>query len=100
MPVKIDHKDPPLCDAVHLTKNLNHLLVNKMMRKQRTDNVIKLRVGKRQFQSIPTNRADLIKTTRLFVDRLGGTLVQLESNSTQSSPSLPGPLRGYTQQLT
>ena len=44
MTMKIDHKYPSLRHATHLTKNLDHLLVEKVMREERTDHIIKLRI--------------------------------------------------------
>ena len=43
MPVKIDHKDPAFRDATHLAQNLNDLLVNKVMREERADHIVKRR---------------------------------------------------------
>ena len=47
MAMQIDHEDAPARDAAHLAKNLDDLFVNKVMREERADHVIKFRVGKR-----------------------------------------------------
>src|SRR6185503_13479557 len=85
MPVQIDHEYPSLRNTTHLTKHLHDLLVEKMMREQRTDHVIKLRIVKRKPQSIATHRCDLIEPLRLLEYRLRHTLIQLETNSTKLS---------------
>src|SRR6185369_7386908 len=43
MTMQIDHEYPTSRDTTHLAEDPDHLLVNEMVRKQRTDHVIKLR---------------------------------------------------------
>src|SRR5215218_10775974 len=62
MTMQIDDEYPSLRNAAHLTKNMDHLLVEKVMREQRADDVIKLGFIKRQIQSIPAHRRDLGET--------------------------------------
>src|ERR1041384_8178257 len=49
MSIEIDNEYPPPGHTTHLTKNRNHLLVNKVMREERTDDVIETIVRKRKF---------------------------------------------------
>src|SRR5215475_10626298 len=100
MTIQIDHKYAPPRNATHLTQNLHHLLINKMMREQRTDHVIKLRIRKRQLQRIPTHTTDLIKPLRLLINRLRRTLIQLEPYSPKLALSLSSPGGRDAQQLS
>jgi len=47
VPVKVDYKDPAPRNSCHLAKDLDHLLLNKVMCKERTDDVIELTIYKR-----------------------------------------------------
>src|ERR1700750_1422705 len=91
MAMQIDHKYPPSCNTAHLTKNVDHLLVEKVVRKQRAHHIVKLCVTKRKTECIATARADLIELLRLFQHRLRHTLIQLKPNCAQLSIILPRP---------
>jgi len=45
--VKVNYKDPATRNSCHLAKDFDHLLLNKVMRKERTDDVIELAICKR-----------------------------------------------------
>src|ERR1041384_3915416 len=49
MTIEIDNKYPSPRHATHLAKYRNHLLVDKVMREERTDDVIKTIARKRNF---------------------------------------------------
>src|SRR6185503_15798336 len=55
MPVQVDHEYPPLGNATHFAKYMDHLLVEKMMREQRADHVIKFGFNKRDRKSTRLN---------------------------------------------
>src|SRR5215213_944713 len=95
MAMQVDHEYATPRDPAHLTKNLDHLLVNKVVREQRTDHIIKLRIRERQLQRIATNAADAFS-----VDRLRGTLIQLKPNAMKLSLRLPRPNSSDAQQLS
>jgi hypothetical protein len=61
VPVQIDNKYSPPRNATHLLQNLDHLLVSEVMRKQRTNHIIKLGLRKRQRQGIATHGANFVK---------------------------------------
>ena len=44
--VKVDYKDPAPRNSCHLAKDFDHLLLNKVMRKERADDVIELAICK------------------------------------------------------
>jgi hypothetical protein len=45
--VKVDYKDPASRNSCHLAKDFDHLLLNKVVCKERTDDVIELTICKR-----------------------------------------------------
>src|SRR5690349_9120779 len=53
--MQIDHEDAPARDATHLAQKVNDLFVGKVMREQRTHDVIKFRLAKRHFQRVRAN---------------------------------------------
>src|ERR1044071_1142068 len=62
--VQINYKDAATCNTVHLAQNIHDLLVDKVMREERTHDVSKLVIAKRQTQRVATHGADLRKLFR------------------------------------
>src|SRR5688500_17773133 len=98
--MKIDHDDSAARHSLHLAENLNYLLLDKMMRKQRTDHVIKIPARERQRQCIASHRSDLRKLMRLFENRRGGPFIQFKSDCANGATRLSGPSRGDAQQFS
>src|ERR1051325_2820789 len=100
MAVQIDHEYATPRHTTHLTQDLHHLLINKMMCEQRADHIVKLQIQERQRQCIATHTTDLSKPLRLPIDRLRGTLIQLEPDGPKPPLRLPRPSRRHAQQLS
>src|ERR1051326_8940814 len=100
MPVQIDHENATPRNPTHLTQNLHHLIIDKVMRKQRTDHVVKLGIRKRQRQRIATHGTYLLKPLRLLINRLRRSFIQLESDRVKLALRFPGPSRRDAHQLS